>query len=267
MTAGHGNLYDSALLCVQDIKRLLFNFLRISPSYWSVCSNPHKLRLHKHMPDEQRNAVLCFRRYGDVFSESYVGWSDLHPRLFAAHFGPAVALYSSGEIGRIKSGDMFVHLPQATALPTEFQWADMLMQLKRQRMVNSLIEKLRVRISSLWKILNLVYTRALHPDIEQWRVGALVQLVKDYAGKLDPWAARSKNGDEHMRRHMNMMVHRWLDRGAIIAENAARDEFPNDQGLISKQIRFDFEDRAFVSRLFSLGNDEVAFVRNKVLVA
>ena len=103
MTAGHGNLYDSALLCVQDIKRLLFNFLRISPSYWSVCSNPHKLRLHKHMPDEQRNAVLCFRRYGDVFSKSYVGWSNLHPRLFAAHCAPAVALCREPAVTRDKS--------------------------------------------------------------------------------------------------------------------------------------------------------------------
>ena len=162
---------------------------------------------------------------------------------------------------------MFAHLPQATPLPTDAQWLGMLEQLRRQRKANSLIEKLRVRISSLWKILNLVYTRALHPDIEQWRVGALVQLVKDFVGKLDPWAPRSKSGDEHMRRHMNIMVHRWLDRGAIIAENAAHDLFPNDQGSISKQIQFDFEDRDFVGRLFSLGNEEAVFVRDRVLVA
>ena len=66
---------------------------------------------------------------------------------------------------------------------------------------------------------------------------------------------------------MNMMVHRWLDRGAIIAENAAHDLFPNDQGSISKQIQFDFEDRDFVGRLFSLSNEEASFVRTKVAIA
>ena len=267
MVLRHKHLYDSALLCVQDIKRLLFNFLRISPSYWSACSNPKKMRLRKHMPDDQRNAILCFRRYGDVFGKSFQSWSDQHPRLFASHVGPAVALYSSNEIGQIRDGDMFAHLPKATPLPTDAQWLNMLEQLRRQRRADSLLEKLKVRISSLWKILNLVYTRAMHPDIEQWRVGALVQLVKDFVGKLDPWAPRSKSGDEHMRRHMNIMVHRWLDRGAIIAENAAHDLFPNDQGAMSKQIQFDFEDRDFVSRLFSLGNEEAVFVRDRVIVA
>jgi len=33
MAVRHTHLYDTALLCVEDIKRLLFNFLRISPSY------------------------------------------------------------------------------------------------------------------------------------------------------------------------------------------------------------------------------------------
>jgi len=267
MAVRHTHLYDTALMCVKDIKRLLFNFLRISPSYWSVCSNPKKIRLYKNMPAEHRNAVLCHRRYGDVFKKTYQAWSDLNPKLFVSHTGPAVGLYCSSEIGQIKAGDMFAHLPQSAPLPTDAQWLNMLEQLKRQRKADSLIEKLKVRISSLWKILNLVYTRALHPDIEQWRVGALVQLVKDFVGKLDPWAARSKSGDEHMRRHMNIMVHRWLDRGAIIAENAAHDLFPNDQGSISKQIQFDFEDRDFVGRLFSLGNEEAIFVRDRVLVA
>ena len=92
-----------------------------------------------------------------------------------------------------------------------------------------------VRVASLWKIINLVYTRALNPDIEQWRVGALVKLVKAFEHCLDPWAARSVRGHEDMRRHMNLMVKRLLDRAALIAENAARDLFPNDQGVLHPQ--------------------------------
>ena len=260
------HLYDSAAVSIKDLKRLLFNFLRISPSYWSVSTHPKKLRLHKHMLSEQRNAVLCFRRYGDVFKQSYQGWSDKHPKLFGSHVGEAVALYSSDEAITMKEGDFLLHVPHAAPLPTDAQWADILEQLRRQRKADSMFERLRVRISSLWKILNLVYTRALHPDIDQWRVGALAQLVKDFAGKLDPWAARSKRGDEPMRRHMNIMVKRWLDRGAVIAENAARDLFPNDQGSVTKQIQFDFEDSSYINRLFSLGDEEMNFVRNKVLL-
>jgi len=47
---------SQADLLEQDDQRLFFNFLRISPTYWQVCSNSKILRLHKHMHEDQRAA-------------------------------------------------------------------------------------------------------------------------------------------------------------------------------------------------------------------
>ena len=109
----------------------------------------------------------------------------------------------------------------------------------------------------------------MHPDVEQWRVGAMVKLVKDFANDLDPWAARSKRGVEDMRRHMNLMVRRWLDRGAVIAANAVRGLFPSDMGSTSvpenwQQIRFDFEDDRYIQQLFAQGHQELDFASARV---
>jgi hypothetical protein len=125
-----------------------------------------------------------------------------------------------------------------------------------------------VRTKSLWKILHLIYTRAQHPDLDQWRVGAIVNLVKaDRVGQqIDPWAARSKRGVEHIRRTLNIMVRRLLDRGAVIAENASRNLFPSDEGRVNQQMRFNFDDGDFRARLLSPSTEEADFVKGRVLV-
>ena len=68
-----------------------------------------------------------------------------------------------------------------------------------------------------------------------------------------------------MRRHMNLMVKRWLDRAALIAENAARDLFPNDQGELHPQFKLNFGDSGFTSRLFAQGECEAIYARTRVL--
>jgi hypothetical protein len=96
----------------------------------------------------------------------------------------------------------------------------------------------------------------------------MVNLVKaDRVGQqIDPWAARSKRGVEHIRRTLNIMVRRLLDRGAVIAENASRNLFPSDEGRISDQMRFNFDDDDFRARLLSPGGEEADFVKGRVLV-
>jgi len=162
-----------------------------------------------------------------------------------------------------------VHIPQDSALPTTSQWMAILSDLRQSRQARVEAGRARVRTKSLWKILHLIYTRAQHPDLDQWRVGAMVNLVKaDRVGQqIDPWAARSKRGVEHIRRTLNIMVRRLLDRGAVIAENASRNLFPSDQGRISEQLRFNFDNGDFRARLLSPSREEADYVSRRLITA
>ena len=66
---------------------------------------------------------------------------------------------------------------------------------------------------------------------------------------------------------MSVMVKRLLDRAAMIAENAARDLFPNDQGVLHPQFKLNFGDSDFASRLFAQGDCEAIYARDRVLFA
>jgi hypothetical protein len=53
----------------------------------------------------------------------------------------------------------------------------------------------------------------------------------------------------------------------MIAENAARDLFPNDQGVLHPQFKLNFGDSKFATRLFAQGDCEAIYARNQVLCA
>jgi len=262
-------LLASAVVYLQDFTRLLFNFLRVSPNYSLVAQQGGKLKLHKHMAHDQRAAIQCFRRYGDVYNQSFDTWSDQHAHKWQKPKPQPLAIYTGPERRRIQDQDTFIHLPEGVELPSAKEWNSILTEHRARQRLAVIAEQTKIRASSLWKILQLVYTRALHPDVEQWRVGAMVKLVKDFADVLDPWGPRSKRGVEDMRRHMNLMVRRWLDRGAVIAANAVRGLFPSDLGSCSvpenwQQIRFDFEDDRYIQQLFAQGHEELDFASARV---
>lgn len=255
---------SQADLWEQDDQRLFFNFLRFSPTYWQVCSNSEKLRLHKNMHDDQKAAIKCHRRYGSVFDTSYHDWSNTNRIKFKNDSKPAIQLLDGSQSGVIKSDDQFIHLPKG-AQAKLIDLRLLMDSVPVKQIISTAVKAVKVRVASLWKIINLVYTRALNPDIEQWRVGALVKLVKAFEHCLDPWAARSVRGHEDMRRHMNLMVKRLLDRAALIAENAARDLFPNDQGVLHSQFKLNFGHSDFATRLFAQGDCEAIYARTRVL--
>ena len=272
MTCHPNQLLASAVVCLQDFTRLLFNFLRVSPNYWVVAQQAGHIRLYKNMHPDQRAAIGCYRRYGDVYNQGFDLWEQKNARYWQLPRHSAVGLYSGQERTLIQDQDAFVHLPFDAALPTARQIQDLLAAHRAKQALIAAAEKTRIRSISLWKILQLVYTRAMHPDIEQWRVGALVKLVKEFAHELDPWGARSKRGVDQMRRHMNLMVRRWLDRGAVIAANAACGLFPSDEAQFAgpeawRQTRFDFEDSSYTQRLFAMGQGEMEFASARVLGA
>ena len=85
MLSHQNQLLASAVMCFQDFSRLLFNFLRLSPNYSLVAQQGGNIRLHKHMAHDQRAAIECFRRYGDVayFSPSWTAFQAERGRDFS----------------------------------------------------------------------------------------------------------------------------------------------------------------------------------------
>jgi hypothetical protein len=252
-----------------DFARLMFNFLRCSHRYWLIGGCTKKLRKQKNWPIEDKSALDCYRRFGDV-SGPFEPWAEQHKRKFTNLDKPDMEFQRGSEVGSLAANDLVLVIPQNYQLPSEEEWLKIRTKLKIQcqlqeaaqavsHVVSNTLKQVAIRCSSLWKILNLVYLRAQFPEIEQWRVGAMAKLVKRFAQVLDPWEARSRKGAEESRHHMNLMVRKCLDRGALIAENAAQNIFPSDQGAISKQLRFDFEDSDFRTRLLLPGLDEANY--------
>ena len=259
----------------QDFARLMFNFLRCSHRYWLISQNTKKLRKHKGWPEQDKSALDCYRLFGDV-SGPFEPWAEHHKRKFIGHEEPIIEFQRGSEVRSLAANDLVLVIPQSYQVPSEEEWLKIRSKLKiksqlqeaalaAEKVVGNAIKQVAIRSSSLWKILNLVYLRAQFPEIEQWRVGAMAKLVKRFALVLDPWEARSRKGAEEPRHHMNLMVRKCLDRGALIAENAAQNIFPSDAGAISKQLRFDFEDSYFRSRLLSPGLDEANYANLRAL--
>lgn len=259
----------------QDFARLMFNFLRCSHRYWLISQNTKKLRKHKGWLEEDKSALDCYRRFGDV-SGPYEPWAEHHKRKFIEHEKPIIEFQRGSEVGSLAANDLVLVIPQSYQVPSEEEWLKIRSKLKiksqlqeaalaAEKVVGNALKQVAIRSSSLWKILNLVYLRAQFPEIEQWRVGAMAKLVKRFVQVLDPWEARSRKGAEEPRHHMNLMVRKCLDRGALIAENAAQNIFPSDAGAISKQLRFDFEDSDFRTRLLSPGLDEANYANLRAL--
>jgi len=89
-------------------------------------------------------------------------------------------------------------------------------------------------------------------------------VVKEFANEQNPWAARSKRGLEDVRRHMNLMVRRWLNRGAMTAARAVCGLFPSDVGTYPvpqnwQQIQFGSDDSCYIQQLFAQGQEELDF--------
>jgi hypothetical protein len=259
----------------QDFARLMFNFLRCSHRYWLIGRNAKKLRKRKAWPEEDKAALDCYRRFGDVCGP-FEPWAENHKRKFNLLEKPELEFQRGSEVGSLAANDFVLVIPQSYQVPSEDEWLKIRSKLKLQcqlqeaalateKAVSNALKQVAIRASSLWKILNLVYLRAQFPEIEQWRVGAMAKLVKRFAHVLDPWEARSRKGGEEPRHHMNLMVRKCLDRGALIAENAAQNIFPSDAGAISKQLRFDFDDSDFRTRLLSPGLDEANFANLRAL--
>ena len=252
--------------CHQERARLFFNFLRISPSYTAASLYVKPKRLPKKMSIDNRQVLDCFAKYGPVLNYSFGSWFEGHKKQLMDSSPPVIEIIKGKDRFFVCDDDILLKLSVDQDPPSIAQLINALAQIwpnTQIRQIHGQVLK-GTKLKNMWKDLLLIYTMALNPHIELWRVGAMAMLVDRFIGRLDPLAARHKSGDDHMRRHMTLMVMRHKESALNISEQAALGIFPQQELGKSFQTRFNFEDENFASRLFSLGNHEFDCAKDRV---
>ena len=252
--------------CYLEMARLFFNFLRISPSYTAASQYQRPKRLPKGLSLENRQVLDCYVKYGCVLSCQFEDWIEAHQFLPLCVKPPIIEILRGKDRLFVCDDDILLKLCANQDPPSISQVVDALTQVWPNTPIKQIQGQVLkgAKLKNMWKDLLLIYTMALNPDLELWRVGSMAMLVDRFIGRLDPMAARYKSGDDHMRRHMTLMVMRHKECALSVSESAAMGLFPNREIDKSIQTRFDFEDGNFTSRLFSLGSHEFDCMRSRV---
>ena len=79
----------------------------------------------------------------------------------------------------------------------------------------------------LFRYMHVLRGRAIYPKMTLWRVGARTRVSDTYSRELDYTAKVLRSEDSYDRSMLAIITSRALLRGKLIAENAARGEFPS----------------------------------------
>lgn len=249
-----------------DMARLLFNFLRISPSYAAVSHYVKPTRIPKKMSQENRRLLASHSLYGDVHHCKFDQWMEKQAVNLTSNALPVIELITGKERLFVCDQDILLKVRTDLNPPTVFELAGFIQKLwpnKSAYQIKYQITK-GVKLKNMWKDLLLIYVMARNPELELWRAGAKAMLVDRFIGKLDPSASKHKSSDDYMRRHMTLMAMRHKDYALHASEQAAFGNFPKRDIDKDRQTRFDFEDQNYNSRLFGGGLDELLFANQRV---
>lgn len=248
-----------------DRARLLFNYLRLSPGYWFAHNYPREQRISRAMSALNRQFLTSHQRYGDVYSQTFSEWIQNRQHLFRPKVTRLPRILTGQRDYLVDADDLLIHIPAGIRLPSAQTLASLLAPYSSSEKIDPRNNDCcSIRIKSLWKMLHLAYVRLLNPDIELWRVGVLAESVERFGSSLDPWAPRRLAKDSLKRRHLTLVVNRLLERGCLVAENAALGVFPADTRREGLQLRFDFENFEYGQRLRALGKDELIHSKERI---
>jgi hypothetical protein len=237
-----------------DYARLLFNFLRISPSYALICQSSGQ-KITRATPARSKQVIQAYRKYGNVYALAFDQWAGPDPLVSGKTTAPVQAL--------IVYPGQTIHCPddqEGILFPKDLSKAE------KRRVANRLIKSLpaaaidgqepNIRPKTLWKALATVYERAKHPEAELWRIGLLANLVERFTGRLDPWCKKKLAKDAEMRRHLTLMVVRAIFLALLVSENAAQGFFPGRAPIFGEQMEFPFAEHRLYGLLSSQGDTE-----------
>lgn len=237
-----------------DYYRLLFNYLRISPSYALICHTASH-RITPRTPLSSRRTIQTYRKYGDVYQSTFCQWSGPAQKTSGNRtLNEQPLLLSAGQTIRCPDGYDGFLIPRHLGMQEKLRLARLLIEALPA--TDKPLAGQSIRLKTLWKALAVVYERAKHPNIELWRIGLLAQLVERFTDKLDPWCEKKSAKDAQMRRHLTLMTVRAIFLALVIAENAAQGFFPTRTPVSGEQLEFPFAQQRLHALLSAQGDAE-----------
>lgn len=253
-----GNAWAKALDVAYAL--LWFEYLKISPSYelarrhrmgsWTAADEARKpvdfdtvLAVYDDLGDVRS---LLFREWWLATAIDHFGFKGATPRVMrlgtARHGadGQAEKLTANSQAYLdkhwIAQGEPTAMM---LAIPVELSKAQILKQVSallekyaeahsgsaarppKYRLISRKLDK-----NSLFKYLKCVWIKAELPKTALWRIGAHAKVSSTYSGRLDPKAKLSPHHLAEDRNALKIVTSRAISRGILIAENAARGQFP-----------------------------------------
>lgn len=98
----------------------------------------------------------------------------------------------------------------------------------------------RLRALPLYKALSLIWIRTLVPQLNLWQLGVRAKISPVNAIGLDASNKKTYKNTASQRIHMSILTSRMLLKAKLLAENAARGEFPSTKKILLPH--FDYND-------------------------
>lgn len=246
----------------EELCRLFFNYLRISPSYGLICARgPAKIA--RKTPESSRRVIETYRKYGNVFSQDFDAWAGSALAASGYTTPPHQGLVRREGVHPLDHGQyLTLHVLKNLPLKAQLSECERILRLYAAPPQPRIAPAIRQK--TLWKALATVYERARHPDTELWRVGLLANCVERFNGRLDAWTIKKQAQHAEIRRHLTLIVLRFLVLALLVAENAAMGAFPIKLPLDNAQMEFPFAELELHNRLMASGDTEYREIRSRI---
>ena len=235
--------------------RLLFHFLRISPTYFLA----HKLgpkRFTRGMPEHTKLAIQTYRCFGDVYDQDFEQWAASHRRM---SFNPTSCVQelvaSPNEVVLSKEGYSLIAVKHGLSRAEALAMIEQVIRSSKHFCVAKASDT-GTRVKTMWRALAVVYALARHPKRELWRIGAETAVIERALGRVDPEEPKRVSAHAVLRRDLTQAVIRFAQVAVLLSESAALGCFPNTEAPLitpSKQLTMAFATYEVERRLKTCG--------------
>jgi len=251
--------------------QMLFEYLRISPSYALAHTLKNEVALAEALGDAAR-AARVWKTYTDIGNVHEVLYRDWWLRNGLKLFGVHTAKPKSEKITRLSHGVSDEVLSEQSvqsitaylngnfkqqgapdsvlvSIPLGQKRMTIMRQLRKllddanlepiyQPQATYMLENNKMRYRRLLAGLRLVYMRSARPNDALWRIATRAKISTTH-NTLDPLAQRKEAKTADARRMLTIMASRLLHDVLLMSENAAQGIFPSLQA--TSVISFDYE--------------------------
>lgn len=266
------SMKDWATKGIQGYVMLMFEYLRLSPSYeLARKARAGKLTASQKrmLPDDFDLVLKTYDEYGDVSKVSFANWwattginlygtEYIKPQVrqianiekneeYEPGFAKALEQYFKSFRKHEGSGRALI-LAIPLGMPKRAILKEVTKMInktgatvppKAQKAKRSLTAK-RLRSAPLFIGLHLLWAKAQNPDWTNWRLGVAAKVSPTNAIDLDINAKKASAKTVDQRNNMTVLTSRALKKAQYITENAARGRFPDPKPIALPE--FDYVD-------------------------